>query len=48
MIGFAVDQHDTVRLRKALPERVRGCDTSDATAENENGLRVSHGLPLLP
>jgi hypothetical protein len=38
MIAVAINQHDVVRRRKALPECPRGCDTADAATENENGL----------
>ena len=47
MIALAINQHDPVLRRKALPECPRGCDTADAATENENRLRVSHRLLVL-
>ena len=47
VIVLAINQHDTVCRRQALPERPRGCDAADAAAQNENGLRVSHGFSVL-
>jgi hypothetical protein len=48
VIALAIDQHHAVLLRQVLAKRPRRCDTADATTENQNRLRVSHGpSPLL-
>jgi hypothetical protein len=45
VITLAINEHDAVFRRQALPECPCGCDPADAAAQNENGLRVSHGFP---
>ena len=45
--ALAIHQDDAVGCGQALAECTRGRDSPDAAAQNENGLRVSHGFSVL-